>query len=71
MPSRRLDEHIRDLCAKVVNARDIELEAAIAQLNSALREHSIRLRKMAAEKLTGAEPPTIRSPQVLNQQHKC
>jgi hypothetical protein len=32
--SRRLDEHIRDLCVKVVNARDIELDAAIAQLNS-------------------------------------
>jgi hypothetical protein len=44
------------LCAKVVNAREIDLPAAIAELNTALREHNIRLRKLAAEKMTGAEP---------------
>jgi hypothetical protein len=51
VPSRRLDDRIRDLCAKAVVAEESELEGIFSELNSALREHNERLRKLAAEKL--------------------
>lgn len=48
-----LEERIRDLCAKVVAAPDRELEPIILELQAALREHALRLRRMAAENLAG------------------
>jgi len=53
MPSRRLDDRIRELCAKVVAATEEEVEPAISELQAALREHTSRLRKLAVTKLTG------------------
>lgn len=54
--SRRLEDHIRDLCAQIIAAPESELEPVLSELKSALHEHSIKLRKLAAEKLTGVEP---------------
>jgi hypothetical protein len=51
MPSRRLEDRIRELCAKAVAADSSELSAIFSELKSALHEHSERLRKLAAEKL--------------------
>lgn len=51
MPSRRLDDRIRDLCAKVANSNGDDYEPALSELKAALREHANRLRKMAAESL--------------------
>jgi len=57
MPSRRLDDRIRELCASIVKAREEELEPAISGLKSALREHTTRLRKIIASRsLSGAKP---------------
>ncbi len=56
MHSRRLEDHIRDLCAQIIAAPESELEPVLSELKSALHEHSIKLRKLAAEKLTGVEP---------------
>lgn len=56
VPSRRLDDRIRELCHKVVSASEDELEPLIADLKSALSEHNVRLRKMAAVKLANALP---------------
>lgn len=52
MQSRRLEDRIRSLCAKVVSVGDKELAPAISDLQSALREHTDRIRKLAAGKLT-------------------
>jgi hypothetical protein len=49
--SRRLDDRIRDLCAKAVEADQEELESIFAELKQALREHAERLRKLAVRKL--------------------
>jgi hypothetical protein len=49
---RRLEDRIRELCALAVAAEDPELEIVLAQLQAALREHTERLRRMAAAKLT-------------------
>ena len=52
VPSQRLEDRIRDLCAKVVDADEKEISSAISDLQSALREHNDRLRKLAFSKLS-------------------
>jgi len=49
--SRRLEDRVRKLCAKVVTANDDELAPAFAELRSALHEHNQRLRRLAVAKL--------------------
>lgn len=61
MPARRLEDRIRELCAKVIVAREEDVGPAIAELKSALHEHNDRLRKLAATKLTRLEAAHIRS----------
>ena len=51
VPSRRLEDRIRELCARVLSASGAELEPLISELQAALREHNSRLRKLAADKL--------------------
>ena len=51
MPSRRLEDRIRELCAKAVAAKDGDLDPTLAELREALHEHNVRLRKLAAAKL--------------------
>jgi hypothetical protein len=53
VPSRRLEDRIRELCAKVTLVHGSELNAAIDELKAALSEHSNRVRKMAAGGLLG------------------
>jgi hypothetical protein len=52
--SRRLSDRIRKLCSDIVAARDEDVEPSLTELKSALREHTARLRKMAATKLADA-----------------
>jgi hypothetical protein len=53
MPSRRLEDRIRSLCADVVGTGEQDhFERAISKLQSALREHNQRLRNLAVAKLT-------------------
>ncbi len=54
MPSRRLEDRIRELCAKAATASDAETVQVLNELRHALHEHARNLRAMAAEKLTGA-----------------
>ena len=49
---RRLEDRIRELCAMAVRAEEPELEIVLSELRSALREHTERLRRLAAAKLT-------------------
>lgn len=51
--ARRLEDRIRDLCAKAVAAGSGELNPILSELKSALHEQTQRLRTMAA---------TLRSP---------
>ena len=56
MRARRLEDRIRELCALAVSAQDSELESIFSSLQSALREHTERIRKLAAAKLTPWRP---------------
>lgn len=61
---RRLEDRIRDLCAKALIARGSELHLILEDLKSALHEHSERLRQVAVLKLVSGEkgsPPERRS----------
>jgi hypothetical protein len=51
MPARRLEDRIRELCARAISAQESELDSIFFALQQALREHNERLRKLAAEKL--------------------
>jgi hypothetical protein len=52
---RRLEDRIRELCAKAVTAQEPELHAILNALRSALREHNRRLRRLAVAKLLSIE----------------
>lgn len=60
VPSRRLEDHIRQLCSKVSNADDKNDESAISELKAGLHEHTQRLTKLAAENLLDKERPNRR-----------
>ena len=52
VPSRRLEDRIRELCTKAVAADDsADFSELMQQLREALREHANRLRQLAARKL--------------------
>ena len=53
VPSRRLDDRIRELCVQVVTAPDREKGALLKELRAAISEKIGRLRKLAAGKLLG------------------
>jgi hypothetical protein len=51
MPPRRLNDRIRDLCARAVTAEGSDLDAILSTLKLELHEHTTRIRKLAAQKL--------------------
>ena len=53
VPSRRLDDRIRELCLQVVNAPDPAKGGLLRELRAAISEKLVRLRKLAARKLLG------------------
>lgn len=59
MSDRRLEDRIRELCVKVIKAREIDFDPAIAELQAALREHAARLRKLVAEKLNRPDGESV------------
>ena len=52
---RRLEDRIRELCAKALTAQEPELDVILYALRSALREHAERLRRLAAAKLVSID----------------
>jgi len=49
MPEQPIDDRIKELCAKAVaTPPSPELEEILSQLQTALREHTERMRKMTA-----------------------
>ena len=52
MPSRRLDDRIRELCRQVLRADGADLEDALSELQSATHEH-VYLRRVAVHERDG------------------
>ena len=51
VPSRRLNDRIRQLCREAAAADDTNFAGVLSELRSALHEHTQRLRKMAVQQL--------------------
>jgi hypothetical protein len=52
VPSRRLEDRIRELCHKAVTANDSELKQVMTELQSCLHDHADRLRQLMVLKLS-------------------
>jgi hypothetical protein len=51
VPSRRLDDRIRELCTAITRTPDAEVEPLLRELQSAIREKIEAVRKIASEQL--------------------
>ncbi len=56
VPSRRLDDKIRELCARAVQSPNGGSEKILEELRHAIREKTQRLRWLAADKLVAKYP---------------
>jgi len=61
VPSRRMEDKIRNLCARAVAAGDNDFQEAISELQSALHEHAQELRKTLIEQLGGRRDRRVRA----------
>jgi hypothetical protein len=52
----RLEDRIRELCAKAVMVNDPELSSVMSELRSAMREHIERIRILAIRQLARERP---------------
>ena len=55
-PQRRIEDRIRELCAKVVAVTDGDLEPALQELSQLLRTTIVHMRESATKLLVEAEP---------------
>ena len=60
MPVRRLEDRIRELCARTLHAREPEWSAIISELQLALQEHNLRVRNLAATVTVAGKPHFLR-----------
>jgi hypothetical protein len=60
MPSRRVDDRIRNLSDQLVGARGEDLEIILARLLAAIHEKMERLRGLATNRLLGGRHPSER-----------
>ena len=60
MPARRLEDRIRELCARALFEKDPEWSAVISELNSAIREHMLRTMNRTALATVAGQPHYIR-----------
>ncbi len=56
VPSRRLDDKIRELCARAVQCPNEDNGQTLEALRDAIREKTQRLRRLAANKLVQKHP---------------
>jgi hypothetical protein len=49
VPSNRLEDRIRELCAQAIASDETDFQGVISELRSAMREHIEKVRKMALQ----------------------
>lgn len=60
MPSRLLDNRIRELCAKAIAADAVSVAQVLADLRSALHEHAQEMRNWARQEIARRGEGTLR-----------
>ena len=48
MPARRLEDRIRELCARVLYVKEPEWSTVVFELQSAIQEHALRVANLNA-----------------------
>jgi hypothetical protein len=61
VPSRRLEDRIRELCAQAVASGDADFSEVLAQLRSAMHQHIEEMRKMVVEHMEGKNERRFRA----------
>ena len=56
MPSRRLEDRIRELCARIVCEKDAQWENAVHELQRMSHEHCLRLDNMTTAAVAVGKP---------------
>ena len=51
VPSRRLDNRIRELCAKATATDTVNVAEVLSELQSSLHEHAQEMRKLASQEI--------------------
>jgi hypothetical protein len=59
MPTRRLEDRIRELCARVLYEKGPDWEKTVHQLQLSIQEHSLRLINKTAAATVGGKPEVI------------
>jgi len=60
VPARRLEDRIRELCARAVYEKGPQWRATVQELQIAIQEHSLRLANATALATLGGKPETVR-----------
>ena len=60
VPSRRLSDRIRELCAEATNAGDANFGEILSELQSALHEHAARAHEMGIRQIAGRTERRLR-----------
>ena len=59
MPARRLEDRIRELCARVLYEEGQDWTAIIRQLQSAIQEHALRTANLTCAATVAGKPHLI------------
>jgi hypothetical protein len=60
MPARRLEDRIRELCAKALYLKEPEWGPAIHELQLAIQEHALRVANLATAVTVAGQPQLMR-----------
>ena len=60
MPARRLEDRIRELCARALYVQEPEWSATIYELQSAIQEHARRVTNLTAAATVANQPHLVR-----------
>ncbi len=60
MPARRLEDRIRELCARALYQKGTEWKATLRELQLAIQEHSLRLSNLTTAATIGRKPHLVR-----------
>jgi hypothetical protein len=56
MPSRRLEDRIRELCARALYEKEPQWGVTVLELQMAIQEHMLRIANLSAGAITTGKP---------------
>lgn len=59
MPARRLEDRIRELCARALYTKEPEWSAVVHELQLAIQEHGLRVSNLTTAATLGGRPEIV------------